>query len=422
MKHSTMYARMTTDFPGDLVRAAFVASATLLAAAAFAAPVQAQTPVLGIDSDMRTSQRGWAVGYSNWAVGCVASGTYSGGVTLWLGSGARFGSFVAFTNADWQSIVPGRGYRMEVKTRGYGNWNGEFLGFDRGREKGVISTKLKTEFLTDFARSAGFTVLLEGRQIANISLSGSRVALNEVISCYNANRARIEAAANAASSATKKPAPAAAPSKPTAKTGTGFFVSTDGHVLTNQHVVEGCSVFQVSRVGALAEQAKLLAVDKENDLALLKTGIKQDPIPGFRNRVRVGETVAIYGFPLTGLLATTGNFTVGNVTATAGLRDDTRKYQISAPIHGGNSGGPLMDRSGNIIGVIVSSLNPMYLMEAAKDIPQNVNFAIKAPIATNFLESNGVSPKEVAEGPAIDQAEIAAKAKDFTVRIRCSSQ
>jgi S1-C subfamily serine protease len=400
------------------------ASIVLATATAWSVPGKAQS-VLGIDDDMRTSARGWAVGYSNWASGCVASGTYSGGVTIWLGSGARFGSFVAFTNPDWQSIVPGHGYNLEVRTRGYGNWNGQFQGIDRGKEKGVVSTNLKAEFLSDFARSAGFTVMLEGRQIANISLTGSRAALNEVIACHNSNRSRIDAAVTAANATAKKPPPAApapAPSKTTVKTGTGFFVSTDGHVLTNQHVVEGCRVFQVNRVGALPETAQLLAADKENDLALLKTNLKQSDIPGFRSRVRVGESVAIYGFPLTGLLATTGNFTVGNITATAGLRDDTRQYQISAPIHGGNSGGPLMDRSGNIIGVIVSSLNPMYLMEAAKDIPQNVNFAIKASIATNFLESNGVSPKEVSDGPAIDQAEIAAKARDFTVRIRCSSQ
>ena len=121
-------------------------------------------------------------------------------------------------------------------------------------------------------------------------------------------------------------------------------------MLTNQHVVDGCRIFRVNRVGALPEPARLLAADKENDLALLKSDLKPEEVPGFRQRVRVGENVAIFGFPLTGLLATTGNFTVGNVTATAGLRDDTRKYQISAPIHGGNSGGPLMDRSGNIIG------------------------------------------------------------------------
>ena len=361
---------------------------------------------LAIDDDLRKSDHGWVVGFSNWAAGCVASATYDGGTTIWLGVSARFGEFVAFTNQDWQSIEPRKAYSIQIKTGGYGNWRGNFTGFDRGKEKGVISTGLKREFLVDFARSSTFGILLEGRQVANISLSGSRTALNEAINCHGTNKVRADAIAASAKKSTDE-------NKKVSSGGTGFMVSTTGHVLTNQHVVDGCTVFQVNRVGALPETARLLAADIKNDLALLKTELKQADIPAFRTRVRVGESVSVYGFPLTQILATTGNFTVGNLTATAGMHDDSREYQISAPVQAGNSGGPLIDQFGNVIGVIVSKLR--------SDVAQNANFAIKASIAINFLESNGVTPKESSASRGLDPADVAALARAFTVRIQCQN-
>jgi serine protease Do len=85
------------------------------------------------------------------------------------------------------------------------------------------------------------------------------------------------------------------------------------------------------------------------------------------------------------LLATSGNFTLGNVTAVAGLGDDTRILQISAPVQPGNSGGPLLDYSGNVVGVIEGKLNAITVFTLTNDLAQNVNFAIKANVVTNFL-------------------------------------
>ncbi len=90
------------------------------------------------------------------------------------------------------------------------------------------------------------------------------------------------------------------------------------------------------------------------------------------------------------LLATSGNFTTGAVTALARIGDDSRFYQISAPVQPGNSGGPLLDENGNLIGVISSKLNPFNEIKAQGDIPQNVNFAIKASVLANFLQDNSI--------------------------------
>ncbi len=102
--------------------------------------------------------------------------------------------------------------------------------------------------------------------------------------------------------------------------------------------------------------------------------------------MRQGEDIVVYGFPLPGVLSSGGNVSTGNVTALTGLGDDSRFLQISAPVQPGNGGGPLLDRSGNVVGVVVSKLNALSVASATGDVPQNVNFAIKASVALAFLE------------------------------------
>jgi len=171
--------------------------------------------------------------------------------------------------------------------------------------------------------------------------------------------------------------------------GTGFFVSSDGYAITNAHVVDGCSAVRVISGLSVQVLSRVVARDAQNDLAILKIETKPEVSAALRTGVRIGESVSAFGFPLAGLLATGGNFTTGNVSAVAGLGNDTRFLQISAPVQPGNSGGPLLDQSGNVVGVVASKLNVLRLATATNDVAQNVNFAIKASVLTNFLEANG---------------------------------
>jgi S1-C subfamily serine protease len=82
---------------------------------------------------------------------------------------------------------------------------------------------------------------------------------------------------------------------------------------------------------------------------------------------------------------------LGNVTATNGIGDDSRYLQISAPVQSGNSGGPLLDQNGNLVGVVSSKLNALKIAAQGGDLPQNVNFAIKAAILATFLDSNRIT-------------------------------
>ncbi len=93
--------------------------------------------------------------------------------------------------------------------------------------------------------------------------------------------------------------------------------------------------------------------------------------------------------------------------------------QISAPVQPGNSGGPLLDYGGNVVGVIVSKLSAVKVVLATGDIPQNVNFAIKRAVATKFLEENNVKYQTHRTGSRLDAADIADIAKKYTIQIVC---
>lgn len=201
--------------------------------------------------------------------------------------------------------------------------------------------------------------------------------------------------------------------------GTGFFVSDKGHIVTNQHVVDSCSNVTVRAGGASQQPATILASDRNNDLALLKIEQAPPAVADLRFGLRLGEPIAVFGYPLSDVLATSGNFTLGNVTALAGMGDDSRHVQVSAPVQQGNSGGPLLDEFGNVVGVVTYKLNALKSAALSGDIPQNVNFAIKVTALSNFLDVNRIAYRTGATGVALKPADLAEKAQSISVYIEC---
>lgn len=161
-----------------------------------------------------------------------------------------------------------------------------------------------------------------------------------------------------------------------------------GHILTNEHVVRGCAELRVPPAGVVA----VAALDEAADLALL-AGPAGGAVAAFRQGrgIRAGAGVVVVGYPLRGVLASGANVTAGIVSALAGPGDDRRLIQITAPVQPGNSGGPVLDSSGNAVGVVVSKLDAIAMAQATGDIPQNVNFAVGAGAARAFLDAEGVA-------------------------------
>lgn len=205
----------------------------------------------------------------------------------------------------------------------------------------------------------------------------------------------------------------------TAKVGTGFFVSEQGHILTNAHVLSDCKQIR-TRDGL---PASLVSKDDGIDLALLKLDAKPTSIATFRLQPvpRIGDAVIGFGFPLQGVLSSEGNLSTGTVSAMAGMGDDSRFMQFSAPIQPGSSGGALLDSGGDVIGVVQAKLDAVETLRFVGDIPQNVNFAIQGFEAIEFLARNRVPYHVEVTAPVSDfkVADVAAKARQFSVPIEC---
>lgn len=203
-----------------------------------------------------------------------------------------------------------------------------------------------------------------------------------------------------------------------AATGSAFFISLDGYLLTNAHVVDGCTDVRLKGEG---RSVRVIQRDMTNDLALLKSEFRPQTAARFRSgrTVRSGDVAIVVGFPLSGLLATEANVTVGGVSALAGLGDDFRFLQITAPVQPGNSGGPLLDISGNVIGVVTSKLNALSIARITGDVPQNINFAVNGSVARLFLDGVGIAYVASPSEEKLEPAEVGERAKRFTVMVEC---
>jgi len=206
--------------------------------------------------------------------------------------------------------------------------------------------------------------------------------------------------------------------------GSGVVIGTSGEVLTNAHVVEDCRTIKLTFANGSPQPATLIARDERNDLAVVQTRRKHDAtaIAAFREGppLRPGDAIVALGYPLTGVLATGANLTVGNVSALAGLADDSRYIQMSAPVQPGNSGGPLVDTSGHLVGIVTSKLDALRVARAIGDVPQNVNFALKAQVARTFLDSKLISYKTETSTTRLSAADVGEIARPFTVHIACT--
>ena len=202
-------------------------------------------------------------------------------------------------------------------------------------------------------------------------------------------------------------------------TGTAFSVAPQ-LLVTNHHVISGCRALSVvTPEGRRA--ASVVSAEASIDLALLRVFGMRGAIANLRTprSVALGETISVFGFPLTGTLSSSGNFTGGLVSSLQGLRNAAGEIQITAPVQPGNSGGPVMDASGLVVGVVQSKLDAVRAAALTGDMPQNVNFAVALDVLADFLEMNQVPFRSSPRGASLDTAQVARMAQQFTYRVEC---
>ncbi len=189
-------------------------------------------------------------------------------------------------------------------------------------------------------------------------------------------------------------------------------------------MVKDCREISVRQADGTTSAGSLLTADVTNDLAVIKIASPTPELAQFRSSpdIRQGDNVIAVGFPLSTYLSpgTNTTLTTGTVSALAGLKSDSRKLQVSAPIQPGNSGGPLLDQSGNVVAIVSSTASTVALAAATGAIPENINFAIKASVALAFMDANGVSYKAAPSARQLSTAEIGDQARRFTSFVTCT--
>jgi len=243
-----------------------------------------------------------------------------------------------------------------------------------------------------------------------------------------------------------KPSPPvgkAAPHKeqsPQSDSGSGFFVSKMGHVITNAHVVQNCKKITIGDNANKQVPAELINTDRSNDLALLKLSTLEMASADSKsliqklsivvvplaskgllrsNDVKLGEKVLVAGYPFGDVFSNTIKVTSGIVSATRGAGDDSGQFQLDAAVQPGNSGGPIYDSGGNIVGVVVAQLDKLKMAKAIGSLPENVNFGIKASTVRQFLMSSGLPSKKSEQTEEKSTQQLAEIAKNQALMVMC---
>ena len=196
-----------------------------------------------------------------------------------------------------------------------------------------------------------------------------------------------------------------------ASSGSGFFITNDGHVITNHHVTESCERVLVHFKGEEVE-AKILASDKVNDLSLIKLDIDISQVYPLSNEdAGLLEEIIIAGYPLGKNVSSSIKISKGIVSSLAGFGDNYSNFQTDAALNQGNSGGPVLNQKGNVVGVAVANFGKMEGVES-------FNFGIKSSTLNSFLKSNSINSAEPRK-ELMQTNELAHLITNATVYVEC---
>jgi TPR repeat protein len=202
--------------------------------------------------------------------------------------------------------------------------------------------------------------------------------------------------------------------------GSGFIVGKDGEIATDFHVVPDCREIKLTdTTGKFTATTKIVAEDRANDLAILAGG-------GFGTRLKIrnspaeiGESISSYGFPLGTLLSSGGNLTTGSVSGATGMMGNVKSFQITAPVQAGSSGGPVVDESGAVVGIVAAKLNALTIAASTGDLAQNVNFAWRIGLLETLMDQKGIAYEPTGKSASRSGIDLAGLLQKATVKIAC---
>jgi S1-C subfamily serine protease len=376
----------------------------------------------------------WSGGaYTNDSTGafshCAAGTSYQNGVNLILGQNADSSWLLGFANPNFH-LTTGETFPIDVTFDG----QSEARLFGTANSAILVTAVLPPNAAQQLRKSSLMVAVAKGATF-QFNLTSTGPLLPVLANCVAKLKSGGVANAGDFSAPTKQPAakpvaaaePSGSPSKSAKtvdQTGSGFVISTSGHVVTNYHVINGCvGDIHGNLSGEQPIVLRLVSGDETNDLALLQgAGSSFKDVASIREKaIHPGDAVTAIGYPYHGLLTSDFTVTTGIVSSLSGVMNDTRYLQISAAVQPGNSGGPLLDSDGNVVGVVAAKLNALKIARATGNIPENINFAIKTGTLRDFLDNSVVSYQTSAAKSDLKTADIAHNARAYTLLISCTA-
>jgi S1-C subfamily serine protease len=356
---------------------------------------------------------------------CAATTPYANGVILVVGQNATGTWTLSFASPGYR-FNKGENAAIDVIFDG----QEQARLFATANQPNMLTAVMPANVVRTFQK-ANLMVATAGRTVLNFDLTSTGPVIAALANCVTRVKADGLSKAGDFTKVAAKPAAGDKPASPAGKSGravsmsgTGFVVSSSGHIVTNHHVIDGCvGDIKGNLTGEATMVLRVVSRDATNDLALLQapsTSTFKD-FARIRDRpMRSGDSIVAIGFPLHGLLTSDFTVTSGIVSSLSGTYNDTRHLQISAAIQPGNSGGPLFDMSGQVVGVVDSKLDPRGVIKMTGQLPENINFAIKTGALRDFLDNSVVSYQTAEPKGELKTTDIAGNARAYTMLISCT--
>jgi len=203
-----------------------------------------------------------------------------------------------------------------------------------------------------------------------------------------------------------------------ASSGSGFAVSPDGHVVTNHHVIKGCQNVKIHYNGK-SIKATVVTFDPRNDLALLKGNFRPSIVLSLgTNKPELLQDIYVAGFPFGRKISNSVKVTKGIISSLTGIGNNFSNIQIDAALQSGNSGGPILDDKGNVVGVAVARLDKIKTLKKFGSLPENTNFGIKTSVVRAILESSNI-PLPKPNSASISKSKLGKIISSATYYISC---